>query len=195
MSHIGSVDPVTPELVGARSVADVLWVANTRHGPGGHWFARVTHDGPDHDHLATAADAMRYLADHHVDLPTEPPSAANLADLVAIRGMVRGLLAPAAGWTPAVRSLLASSRFRLDDGGRLAAAGTAWSAFVGDLMPPLIEVTRLRKRLTICGNAVCRLVFLDGSKSGTRRWCDDAGCGNRDRVKRHRRKQLADVGD
>src|SRR5258706_12265848 len=117
MSHIGSREPAAPGLVGTRSVADVLWIANTRHGPGGHWFARVAYDGPDHDHLATTADAVRHLGDHNVDLPAGPPSANDLASLVAIRDMTRGLLDPAAGWSPAARAILASTRFRLDDGG------------------------------------------------------------------------------
>ncbi|HLO35355.1 MAG TPA: CGNR zinc finger domain-containing protein, partial [Candidatus Deferrimicrobium sp.] len=102
--------------------------------------------------------------------------------------MVRGLLDPGAGWTADARAILGRTRLRLDDERRLAAEGSGWEGFIGDLMPPLLELVRLRDRLTICGNPVCRLVFLDGSKSGTRRWCDDAGCGNRDRVRRHRHR-------
>jgi predicted RNA-binding Zn ribbon-like protein len=188
MSRIGSREPVRPELAGVRSVSDVLWLANTRHGPGGHWFARVTQDDGDHDHLATAADAVRYLVDHHVAVPSVPPGAADLGALVAVREMVRGLLDSSAGWTPDALTILASSRFRLEGDGRVRSAGRGWSRFVGDLMLPLVELIRNRDRLAMCGNPVCRLVFLDGSRSGTRRWCDDAGCGNRDRVKRHRRK-------
>jgi CGNR zinc finger protein/putative stress-induced transcription regulator len=167
----------------------VLWVANTRHGPGGHWFARVTRDDGDHDHLSTVGDAISYLADHGVELPSEPAGLSDLANLTAIREMVRGLLDPTAGWTPGVLRILARSRFGLDQEGRLAAAGHGWTAFVGDLMLPLIEIVRSRDRLVMCGNPVCRLIFLDASKSRTRRWCDDAGCGNRDRVKRHRQRQ------
>jgi hypothetical protein len=170
----------------------VLWVANTRHGPGGHWFARVTRDDGDHDHLAAPPDAIRYLADHRVQVPAEQPTRRDLNDLGAIREMVRGLLDPASGWTPGVLAILSRTSFRLDEERRLAATGTGWEALVGDLILPLLEVVRIRDRLTICGNAVCRLVFVDGSKSGTRRWCDDAGCGNRDRVRRHRRQHRAD---
>jgi hypothetical protein len=173
-------------LAARRSIADVIWVANTRHGPGGHWFARVTRDDGDHDHLRTSPDAVRYLVDHGVEVPDQPPTASDLADLTAIREMVRGLREPAAGWTPDVLAILARGGYRLDAGRGLMATGGGWPAFVGDLMLPLFEVVRLRGRLLTCGNPACRLVFLDGSKSGTRRWCDDAGCGNRDRVKRHR---------
>lgn len=191
MSRIGSPDPGVVGLEGRRSVADVLWVANTRHGPGGHWFARVTHDDGDHDHLGSGSEAIRYLVDHRVELPAESPSADDLASLAAIREMVRGLLDPAAGWTADVLAIMARASFRVDEAGRITATGAGWSAFLDDLLPPLLEVVRLRDRLAICGNPVCRLVFIDESRSGTRRWCDDAGCGNRDRVGRHRRRPPA----
>jgi predicted RNA-binding Zn ribbon-like protein len=174
--------------VAGSSITDLLWVANTRHGPGGHWFARVAEDGGDHDHLASAGTAVSYLVDHRVAVPSAPPQPADLADLVAIREMARGLLEPANAWTPDALRILARTRFELDHERRLAATGTDWAAFVGSLMLPLLELVRLRDRLSVCGNPFCRLVFLDGSKSRTRRWCDDAGCGNRDRVKRHRRR-------
>ena len=186
MSRVGPREPGIVGLATRRSIADVIWVANTRHGPGGHWFARVTVDDGDHDHLRTAAEAVRYLADHGVDVPDEPPTADDLAGLAAIREMVRALRDPAEGWTDAALQLLARARFGLDGERRIATVATGWSGFVDDLVPPLLEVVRLRDRLEICGNPHCRLVFIDASRNGTRRWCDDAGCSNRARVQRHR---------
>jgi predicted RNA-binding Zn ribbon-like protein len=186
MSRIGPTEPASVEVVAGRSITDLLWVANTRHGPAGHWFARVGPDDADHDHLGTVDSATAYLAGHRVALPDAPPQPADLAALAAIREMVRGLLEPRNDWTQEVLGILARTRFELDQDGHLFAAGSDWAAFVGNLLLPLVEVVRRRERLSICGNPSCRLVFLDGSKSGTRRWCDDAGCGNRDRVKRHR---------
>jgi predicted RNA-binding Zn ribbon-like protein len=43
-------------------------------------------------------------------------------------------------------------------------------------------------RLHACGGAGCILFFYDTSKSGTRRWCDKAGCGNRANVAAHYRR-------
>ena len=186
MSRVGPREPGIVGLETRRSIADVIWVANTRHGPGGHWFARVTRDDGDHDHLRTATEAVRYLADHGVEVPDEPPTADDLADLAAIREMVRGLRDPAAAWTDAALRLLGRARFGLDEERRIASVATGSSEFVGDLVPPLLEVVRLRDRLDICGNPHCRLVFIDASRNGTRRWCDDAGCSNRARVQRHR---------
>jgi hypothetical protein len=186
VSRIGPRDPGTVELAPRRSLTDLLWVANTRHGPGGHWFARVTADSGDHDHLADPADAVRYLADHHVAIPPGRPDDRDLAALDAIRAMARGLVDPSAGWTRPARAIVDDTRYRLDPDRGLAADGDGWPAFAGDLMLPLLELVRQRDRLRLCDNPVCRLVFLDGSKSGTRRWCDDAGCGNRQRVRRYR---------
>jgi predicted RNA-binding Zn ribbon-like protein len=53
-----------------------------------------------------------------------------------------------------------------------------WSA--GDLLLNLE-----RRRLRRCENEKCLWLFLDESKSGTRRWCDMASCGNRAKARRH----------
>jgi predicted RNA-binding Zn ribbon-like protein len=64
-------------------------------------------------------------------------------------------------------------------------------AFAG-LMIPLVEsaadalilgeLGRVRK----CASTLCRRVFFDATKNGTRRWCDMATCGNRAKAARHR---------
>jgi predicted RNA-binding Zn ribbon-like protein len=41
-------------------------------------------------------------------------------------------------------------------------------------------------RLRICANETCRYVFFDDSRTGKRRWCDMATCGNRAKAARHR---------
>jgi hypothetical protein len=164
---------------------------NTRHGPAGHWFARVTGDEGDHDHLASAPMAVKYLSDHRVTLPAEDITPRQLRSLDQIRKMVRGLLDPAVGWNPAALAILDQTRFRVDAEGRLFPEGSGWDAFIGDLMVPLIQIVELRDRLRICGNPHCRLMFLDLSKNRARLWCDNAGCGNRDRVRRYRSRASA----
>ncbi|HLY15382.1 MAG TPA: CGNR zinc finger domain-containing protein [Candidatus Limnocylindrales bacterium] len=191
MSRIGPGEPGVLDLTPRRSLTDLLWVANTRHGPGGHWFARVVEDTADHDHLVRAEQAVKYLADHKVILPGERLTARHTRALEAIREMVRGLLEPDRGWTPAVRTILAGTRFEVDEDRRLAASGTGWEAFISDLLVPLIQLIELRDRLRICANPHCRLVFLDLSKNQARQWCDNGGCGNRDRVQRYRTRRKA----
>jgi hypothetical protein len=57
-------------------------------------------------------------------------------------------------------------------------APVLWSA--GDLV---LNAGRLRIRQ--CANDKCLWLFVDESKSGTRRWCDMASCGNRAKARRH----------
>jgi predicted RNA-binding Zn ribbon-like protein len=43
-----------------------------------------------------------------------------------------------------------------------------------------------RDRLRVCDSETCRWVFHDTSRTGRRRWCDMATCGNRAKAARHR---------
>jgi len=42
------------------------------------------------------------------------------------------------------------------------------------------------ERIKICPNGGCRWVFFDETTRNIRKWCRDAACGNRDRVRRSR---------
>jgi predicted RNA-binding Zn ribbon-like protein len=57
-------------------------------------------------------------------------------------------------------------------------APVLWSA--ADL---LLEAPR--RRIRQCANEKCLWLFVDESKSGTRRWCDMTSCGNRAKAQRH----------
>jgi hypothetical protein len=190
MTRIGPREAGPVGLTPRLSVDQLLWVANTQHGPGGHWFARVAEDTGDHDHLLEPGAAVEYLDRHHVPLPAEPPTAHQLESLAAIRSMIRDLLASdGPTWTPAVVVILGSTRFAVDGRSSILADGRGWDAFIGDLMLPLLELVGRRADLRMCGNPHCRLVFLDLSKNHSRRWCDTTGCGNRSRVARYRRRR------
>ncbi len=58
---------------------------------------------------------------------------------------------------------------------------------------PLVGVisTGATERLRICANDGCRWVFEDTSRTGRRRWCSMASCGNRAKAARHRARQRA----
>jgi len=64
-------------------------------------------------------------------------------------------------------------------------AGVALSAL------SLLQQDRLR-RIRICRN--CAWLFLDRSRNASRLWCDMAVCGNRQKAKRHYRRQMAEKG-
>lgn len=187
MSRIASRDAALVRVTGRLSRSDLLWVANTAHGPGGHWHARVRGGEPDHDHLASPEAAMRYLADHSVPVLDEPPDQVALAELGVVRTMVHRLLSPGADpWTDEGRALLAAARYALDTEGQIACTQTGWRRFCRDLLVPLFALAENRAGLRRCANPACRLLFEDGSPNHARRWCDTAGCGNRDRVRRAR---------
>lgn len=174
-------------MTGWLSRSDLLWVANTAHGPGGHWRARVRDGEPDHDHLESPEAALRYLADHGVPVLDGPPDEVALAELGVVRVMVQRLLEPSAdSWTDEGRALLAAAEYALDDEGRIACTQTGWRGFCRDLLVPLFALAENRAGLRRCANPACRLLFEDGSPNHARRWCDTAGCGNRDRVRRAR---------
>lgn len=175
---------------------DLLVVTNTRHGPGGHYHARVLVDGPDHDHLADAADARAFLVDHGVVVPEVLPDAPTLARLATLRELVRRMARDrdAAGRStdlPAdaeIEATVDGVAFELGvDGLRPVRLG--WPGFVDGLLPALLDLRRDGAALRVCGNPRCRFAFLDRSRNRSRIWCESAACGNRIRVGRHRRRE------
>ncbi len=192
MSRIASRDPSIPRLTARLSRTDLLWVANTAHGPGGHWHARVRGGEPDHDHLATPELALSYLADHGVRVPSGMPDHVALAELATVRTAVRRLVAPRDDpWTEECQALLEGAHFVVDTEGRIGSPLAGWPGFCRDLLLPLVGLAGEGTALGQCSNEACRLVFDDASRGHTRRWCDTAGCGNRDRVGRTRRSPAA----
>ncbi len=193
MSRISTRDPSVLAVAGCLSRTDLLWVANTSHGPAGHWHARPRDGAPDHDHLATPADAAEYLAAHRVAVPAGLPDACALADLGTIREMVFRLAEPdREPLTPRGRELLGAARFELSADGAVRSAALGWPGFCEDLLIPLLALIPDRARISRCSNPGCRLLFEDLSRNHGRRWCDSAACGNRDRVRRSRRRGPAE---
>ena len=59
---------------------------------------------------------------------------------------------------------------------------------LAELADPIVrEITSgRRERLRACADTSCRWIFYDDSRTGRRRWCDMASCGNRAKAARHR---------
>jgi predicted RNA-binding Zn ribbon-like protein len=108
------------------------------------------------------------------------------------------------GRTPAADHLtrLDQARCAAADAARTAAIGgrlrAAWSVERSGLDLVTHVVTRdalalldddRLERLRICDGDNCGWVFVDTSKSGRRRWCDMATCGNVAKARRHYRKE------
>ena len=66
-----------------------------------------------------------------------------------------------------------------------------WPAALACIAASLAEslTHQPHERLKLCANPGCLWVFVDRTKGNIRRWCDDATCGNRDRVRRSRAAQ------
>ena len=177
----------------------VLGLANTIHGPGGHYRRRARPTDPAHDHLETPERAAEFLSTHRVPVPDTPATPADLVRLRRIRDLARDL-SPAGGrlaeadWAEAVRVLLADGAYRLAPDGTLRAAAAGWSGVVDDLLPGLLALREVRDRIRVCGNPLCRWLFVDRSRNRSRRWCEMAVCGNRVKVGRHRHRLLAGEG-
>ncbi len=166
---------------------ELLVVANTRHGPGGHRGVRVRAEGPMHDHLADPADAREFLVTHAVAVSDDPPGPEDLAAMAAVRDYARALAEHETVDDRPVQALFATHHFRVTPDGRLEPARSGWPGFVADLLPPLVELRRLRERLRLCGNPYCRFLFIDRSRNASRVWCD-VSHGNRARVERFRHR-------
>lgn len=74
-----------------------------------------------------------------------------------------------------------------------APANAALSKIALSAATLLTEVDR--RRIRQCRSDRCALWFLDISKSGRRRWCSMATCGNRAKAARHYQKQKTTVVD
>jgi predicted RNA-binding Zn ribbon-like protein len=70
----------------------------------------------------------------------------------------------------------------------LQPAQIGWKAELAGIAHSFADslVREQQGRLKICANAECAWVFVDRTKGNVRRWCNDATCGNRDRVRRSR---------
>jgi predicted RNA-binding Zn ribbon-like protein len=105
--------------------------------------------------------------------PVADGDLATLADAVAAAPARRqlGRLATGFGWQVAADPVAPSAP--------LVLAPVLWSA--ADLLLAAPRHHRVRR----CANDECLWLFLDNSKSGSRRWCDMASCGNRAKARRH----------
>ena len=68
-----------------------------------------------------------------------------------------------------------------------------WRWVQAEIVFSLVDMLdpKKQKRVKICPNAGCNWVFFDVTKGNNRRWCNDLTCGNRDKVRRYRKRQNA----
>lgn len=152
-------------VIDARTKAELEAWASLRAADAAHLFDEAIAARETIYALLSAQAAGHAVSAREVDalngIFTATPSRTSLA--IGKNGNQQGTmwrLPPAA---PATASLLAP---------------VLWSA--GDLL-----AGQRLQRLRLCANDKCRWLFVDDSKSGTRRWCAMSACGNRAKAHRH----------
>jgi predicted RNA-binding Zn ribbon-like protein len=123
------------------------------------------------DRIRAARAAMRSLADAIADDRTVPAGALDVINRLLRRREVIELVPSADGCAVGHRHVGDS----IDDA-------------LARMAERLVDVVAggHEDRLRICANANCQWVFYDTSRTGRRRWCDMATCGNRAKAARHR---------
>jgi predicted RNA-binding Zn ribbon-like protein len=154
-------------------------------------------DGELNDLLATRAGHQQWLSERDLRAPATPAARRALLEARrAIRGVLEQPDDPAGH--AALDRILARGRIRL----RVDATGDHEQVEIAaDWRVPWLAVRNLLSlrdqhatRVRNCANPACVLWFLDATRSGTRRWCSMATCGNRLKARRHyqRRVGIAD---
>jgi predicted RNA-binding Zn ribbon-like protein len=130
-----------------------------------------------------------------------PPRPVEIRDLRKLRAVLRGVVekisegnAISAADLASLNSWLKVPVFRRlverQNGLQLEwePAQIGWPATLAEIAASLAEslAKQPHDRLKLCANPGCLWVFVDRTKGNVRRWCNDATCGNRDRVRRSR---------
>jgi predicted RNA-binding Zn ribbon-like protein len=173
---------------------------------GARWFFDAGADsldftsGPD-------SEVRHWLAERFGRLPIAEIGERELVDALALRAAIARLAAASAdGVAPAPDDIDTLNLFAatpdvppvLAGGRRQAGAGSirvgqALSSLARDAVAIIAAdaAPEGNGRLRRCDAADCRMVFHDESRTGSRRWCSMARCGNRAKVRAFRARELA----
>jgi predicted RNA-binding Zn ribbon-like protein len=174
---------------------------NFRTGYGSVWLDLLAtqkgrRGGDQFEYLPDASAARRWLRSVGFE-PTRAPDDGEFARLVELRealyAIARAVVAENTR-PPAVAVRLLNASLADDVGQRLRATASGLAATrPADATAAIGRIARQaaeqltgpeRARLRPCGDDGCGGIFLD--ESGRRRWCADATCGSRSRVRAHR---------
>lgn len=156
-------------------------------------------DGARVELLADVDALVRWAAAVGIEVPaagvTERDGARTLRWVRELRGALRAVLEPATRGPAAVAALndvlageAGALEVRAEQGGYAVGVSSPDERrrFRLDLAAAVLDIFSHDLSLVRrCANPDCVLLFLDSSKSGRRRWCDMATCGNRAKVAAH----------
>ena len=69
----------------------------------------------------------------------------------------------------------------------LERSGADWDRVTSDIATSAVRLIGGNRPVKVCANPHCSWMFVDESRSGSRRWCDVSICGSLVNVRRHRR--------
>ena len=163
------------------------------------------HHGVQHaqaDELGNPASLGAWMARHKLGEAGKNPSPATFDAALALRAAIRDYLERDpearrrdASVSEALEKAMARFPLRVTTTGKqglkLVPAGAAdamagLSAVVAELYDGAANGTL--DRLKMCASDECKRVFFDRSKPGTRRWCQSALCGNRQKTRTYRQR-------
>jgi len=130
----------------------------------------------------------------------DPDDAAGRARLVSLRGLVRDLLERYAAGRPLTRSMhrrldseinrapVALHLARASEGYALTVgrSGGAWDVVTADVATSAARLIAEGASVKVCANPDCSWMFMDETRSRSRRWCNVSVCGSLVNVRRHR---------
>ncbi|MFN7191706.1 MAG: CGNR zinc finger domain-containing protein [Rhodospirillales bacterium] len=178
---------------------------------GGHLWLDLLNSTPilagiEQDLLATPEQFARWLVAAGLPLPEQSAADQARRTLVALRQRLRaafdemratGAVSKTAAY--AVNLLLAQARIELRlevtaNGAQLVetfepGAGGPAATVAQDFARFAATHPAAQHRLKGCANPACNMVFFDSGKNATRRWCSMALCGNREKIKRYRKRK------
>lgn len=155
--------------------------------------------GPADDVLRDARAAQAWCRDHDLDPGRRPFVGPDLVHLRALRTALRGAVDdPRGASARRVGGLARRARLGVVIGSRgpeVAPMAPGADGVIGRILLDAVDATTSGAwaRIRTCAAPGCAGVFLDTSRSGTRRWCDMARCGNRTKVRAHRARTRAEV--
>jgi len=140
-------------------------------------------NGEEHDALGDPAEGRRWTREHGGEgNPTELALLREARDI--LQGLVRGENSPAA-LSPLLEGVHQIPEITSD--------GLQWTVetplharlAVDMVLAWAATEKQLPGRLRPCANEQCQLFLLDRSRANRARWCSMAGCGNREKARRH----------
>jgi predicted RNA-binding Zn ribbon-like protein len=143
--------------------------------------------------------ATEWCRAHDLDPGRRPFTGSDLAHLRAVRTALRGAIEdPRGASARRIGGLARAARLGVvlgPDGPALAPTAPGADGVIGRILLDAVEAASHGgwARIRGCAAPGCTGVFVDTSRSGTRRWCAMATCGNRTKVRAHRSRARAEV--